>query len=129
MSGERASPPEQIGRVIPLKLKTLNDLARLVGSTVTMGHPSYLVHFPEQGKHVYGVFIVFRDYYRLYGVPMFYYIVSEKELPGNYLLYRSDESGEYVEPSKGIKPGYVAVPIVNLREKPNLLDQIEVDDG
>ncbi|MEM2597582.1 MAG: hypothetical protein QXT50_02840, partial [Thermofilum sp.] len=77
--------------------------------------------------HVYGVFIVFRDYYRLYGVPMFYYVISEKELPGNYLLYRSDESGEYVEVSKGIKPGYVAVPIVNLREKPQLLDRLEVE--
>ncbi|MEM4810402.1 MAG: hypothetical protein QXS92_00650 [Thermofilum sp.] len=127
MTAEHASLTEQMGRVIPLKLRALGDLARLVGSTMTMGHPSYLIHFAEQGKHVYGVFIVFRDYYRLYGVPMFYYVISEKELPGNYLLYRSDESGEYVEVSKGIKPGYVAVPIGKLREKPQLLDWLEVE--
>lgn len=127
MAGDQPSFAEPMGRVIPLRLKDLSDLVRLVSSTASMGHPSYMVHFSDQGKHVYGVFIVFRDYYRLYGVPMFYYIVLEKELPGNYLLYRSDESGEYVEPSKGIKPGYIAVPIVNLKEKPRLLDVLEVE--
>lgn len=113
--------------MLALRLHSLGDLARLVGSTMSMGHPSYLVHFREGEKHVYGVFTVFRDYYRFYGIPMFYYVVSEKELPGNYLLYRSDEGGEYIEASRGIKPGYVAIPIVNLKERPRIVESLSVE--
>jgi hypothetical protein len=91
--------------MIALRLRGLSDLARLVSGTMTMGHPTYIVHFTERGKHVYGVFIVFRDYYKQYGIPMFYYAVTDKELPGDYILFRSDEGGEYVEPYKGVKPG------------------------
>jgi hypothetical protein len=125
MSPENSA--ERVGHMVPLRLRGLSDLARLVSGTMTMGHPTYIVHFVERGKHVYGVFIVFRDYYKHYGIPMFYYTVTDKELPGDYLLFRSDESGEYIEPYKGVKPGWVAIPVVHLKEKPRLIGELEVE--
>jgi len=101
-------------QMLPVRLTAISDLARLASSTSALGHVTYIVHFERGGKHYYGVFVVFRDYYKLYGLPMFYYVELDKELPGNYLLFRSDEAGEVVEISRGTKPGWIALPIVNL---------------
>lgn len=112
---------EEIKPMVRIKLETLNDLARFASSTASMGHITYVVHYVENDKHHYGVFIVYRDYYRLYGVPMFYYIESEKPLDGSYILFKADETGEHVEISKGTKPGWVTIPIVNIAKKPKIL--------
>ncbi|ABL77940.1 hypothetical protein [Thermofilum pendens] len=110
-----ASEEVRVEPILAVKLASINDLARLASSASTMGHVTYVVHFAETPeRHIYGIFIVFRDYYKLYGLPMFYYIESKEELRGNYILFRSDDSGEQVEVSKGAKPGYIAIPIVNL---------------
>lgn len=104
----------QIDTMIPVRLVSINDLARLASSTSALGHVTYVVHFTANSRHYYGIFIVFRDYYKLYGLPMFYYIETEKELPGHYILFRSDENGETIEIAKGTKPGYITLPIVNV---------------
>ncbi|MCC6005506.1 MAG: cren protein [Thermofilum sp.] len=106
---------------LAVKVESLNDLARLASSATTLGHMTYIVHFEEDSKHYYGIFIVFRDYYRLYGLPMFYYYVTEKPLSGNYILFRMDDSGEELKVSKGTKPGYIVIPVVNVSEKPAVL--------
>ncbi|RLE59745.1 MAG: cren protein [Thermoprotei archaeon] len=112
---------EEIKPMVKIKLESLNDLARFASSTTSMGHITYVVHYIENNKHYYGVFIVYRDYYRLYGIPMFYYIEREKPLEGTYILFKTDEAGEHIEISKGTKPGWVAIPIVNITEKPKIL--------
>ncbi|MGB9708700.1 cren protein [Infirmifilum uzonense] len=117
-------PDKDIETMIPVKLSTLNDLARLAGSTSALGHVTYIVHFTAASKHYYGIFIVFRDYYKLYGLPMFYYIEFDKELPGNYVLFKSDEAGETVEVSKGTRPGFMALPIINIQPDTPLLQKI-----
>lgn len=116
---------EEIEPMIPVKLNSLNDLARLASSTTALGHVTYIVHFPSNNKHYYGVFIVFRDYYKLYGLPMFYYIETERELAGNYILFRSDDAGETIEVAKGTKPGWIALPIINVSPDAPLLKQLQ----
>ncbi len=121
---------QQLEPMMPIKLTSLNDLARLASSTSALGHVTYIVHFIRNGKHYYGVFVVFRDYYKLYGLPMFYYIEMDKELPGNYILFRSDDAGELVEVSRGTKPGYIALPIINLSpDNPQFLKVIQLLSG
>ncbi len=114
---------EQVKPMVKVKLQSINDLARFASSTTSMGHITYIVHFEENDKHVYGVFIVYRDYYRLYGVPMFYYIELEKPLSGKYILFKTDDAGEHLDIDDRTKPGWIAIPIINLTEKPReLLD-------
>lgn len=107
--------------VVKIKLRDLADLARFASTTASVGHTTYVIHYVEESQHIYGLFIVYRDYYRLYGVPMFYYITTEKPLEGNYILFRADDAGEHVEVREGSKPGWIAIPIVNLDEKPAYL--------
>ncbi|MEZ0345090.1 MAG: cren protein [Infirmifilum sp.] len=114
----------QIDAIIPVKLTSLNDIARLASSTSALGHVTYILHFARGGKHYYGILVVFRDYYKFYGLPMFYYIVSDKELPGNYILFKAEETGEIVEVAKGTKPGFITLPIVNIEPDSQLLRKI-----
>jgi hypothetical protein len=117
-SGENET---KIERAIKVKVETLGDLARLASSATTLGHMVYIIHYEENSKHYYGVFIVFRDYYKMYGLPMFYYYETEKPLNGNYILFKMDDSGEQLEVAKGTKPGYITIPIVNFSKKPEIL--------
>lgn len=112
----------EVDRALSIGLRSLSDLARFASSTATMGHVTYIVHFEHKDRHYYGVFIVFRDYYKYYGVPMFYYISSEEELRGNYILLKVDADGEKVEVGKGTRHGWINIPIVNLENKPEIIE-------
>ena len=108
-------------KLIPVKVSGIHDLARIAASIITLGQPAYLVRFTSRnGSKVYGIIAVLRDYYKLYGLPMLYYYVdSEGRLgDGNYLLVKVDDQGEHVELSKSTRPGWVAIPIIDLAEKP-----------
>lgn len=108
-------------RLVPVRVDSLKDLARIAASIVTLGQPAYLVRFPSRnGGKVYGIIAVLRDYYKLYGLPMlYYYLDSDNKLgDGNYLLVKVDDQGEHIEVSRGTRPGWVAIPIINLAEKP-----------
>lgn len=118
---------EQVGeKLIPVKVGSLRDLARIAASIVTLGQPAYLVRFPgKDGGKVYGIIAVLRDYYKLYGLPMLYYYVdSGNELgDGSYLLVKLDDQGEHIEVSHATRPGWVAIPIINLAEKPSFFPE------
>ncbi|MEM0217325.1 MAG: hypothetical protein QXM73_01045 [Candidatus Nezhaarchaeales archaeon] len=101
-----------------IRVKSLNDLARFAASMSTLGQMIYVIHFEHEGKHVYGLFAVYHDYYNLYGLPIFYYYISNEKLNGKYLLIKTEEGKEYVLVSEGSKPGWVAIPIISLDEPP-----------
>lgn len=101
-----------------IEVRSLSDLARFAASMAALGQPVYVVHFKDGERHVYGVFAVYHDYYDLYGVPLFYYYVSDEELDGTYILIKAEESRESVQVSHGTRPGWVAIPIVSLKSKP-----------
>ncbi|MCC6013617.1 MAG: cren protein [Candidatus Verstraetearchaeota archaeon] len=104
-----------------IEVEDIRDLARLVASTISMGQPIYLLHFVHNNKHYYGVLGVYNNYYDKYGLPIFYYYSSEKSLNGKYILVKMDEKEEVIF-SDGVKPGWIAVPIINLKEKPEFLE-------
>lgn len=113
-----------IQRVIKLRVKSLNDLARMAASTLTLGQPTYVIRFRDSdGRQLYGMLAVFRDYFNLYGIPLLYYYVDDgrSASDGNYILIKSDEGGERVEISKGVKTGYISIPIIDLAEVPEFL--------
>ncbi|ABM79996.1 hypothetical protein [Hyperthermus butylicus] len=108
-------------KLIPVKVSGIHDLARIAASIITLGQPAYLVRLPSRnGGKVYGIIAVLRDYYKLYGLPMLYYYVDDEGRlgDGNYLLVKVDDQGEHVELSKSTRPGWVAIPIIDLAEKP-----------
>ncbi len=118
-----------MGNVIPIKLKSIRDLARMAGSTTLMMQPTYVVRYRNsKGRLVMGFLAVFRDFYNYYGLPLFYYcLVDDSYTDGNYLIVKSDESGERVELSKSPRPGFVSVPIVDLDEAPEFLFPKDLD--
>ncbi len=111
-------------KVVGVKLKNFNDLVRLAASSIAMGQPTFILRFRKSNQCIYGVLAVFRDFYKLYGVPILYFYSDiSGELPEdrNYVLLRSDEAGEHVEFSKGSKTGYVTIPIINLETAPEFM--------
>jgi len=112
----------ELRKVIKLRVKSLNDLARMAASVIALGQPTYVIRIRDGEKVVYGLLAVFRDYFNLHGVPLLYYYVDEHGLAeGNYILIKSDETGERVEVSRGIKPSYLSIPIIDLAEFPDFL--------
>jgi len=112
----------QIGeKLIPVRVGSINDLARIAATIVSLGQPAYLVRFPSSsGEKIYGIIAVLRDYYKYYGLPMIYYFRDNGSSlgEGNYLLVKVDDSGEHIEVSKSTRPGWIAIPIIDLAERP-----------
>jgi len=109
-------------KAVGVKLRSIADLARLASSMAGMGSGIYIVHFTHEGKHYYGLLVTFRDYYKYYGIPIFYYVERGEPLRGRYLLIKVDESGEKVEESGGSRSGWICLPIVDLAEKPSFIN-------
>ncbi|RUM47424.1 MAG: cren protein [Hyperthermus sp.] len=115
--------PELRERLVPVRVNKISDLARVAATIITLGQPAYLVRFTHNGRRVYAIIAVLRDYYKYYGLPMIYYYVDEEDKfkDGSYLLVKVDDQGEQIELSKGIRHGWVAIPIIDLAEKPSFV--------
>ncbi len=117
---------EKVGlreKVVPVRVKSLNDLARMAASIATLGQSTYLIRFRVGGKVVYGLVALLRDYYDLYGLPILYYYAREpreEDEKAHFLLVKFDEHGEHVEfsASSALRPGWVSIPVIDLAEKP-----------
>lgn len=105
-----------------MRLSSLADLARLASSMAGMGVGVYVIHFPHNEKHYCGLLVTLRDYYKYYGVPLFYYVELDAPLKGKYIVMKVDDSGEKVGISEGVRAGLISVPIVSLTSKPNFLE-------
>ncbi|BEP18227.1 hypothetical protein PYJP_15790 [Pyrofollis japonicus] len=119
------SEPSTSEKLVPVKVSSIHDLARIAATIISLGQPAYIIRFNNNEKKIYGIIAVLRDYYKLYGLPMLYYYVDTDKLgDGNYLLVKVDDQGEHVEVSKGTKPGWIAVPIIDLAEKPSFFPEL-----
>jgi hypothetical protein len=110
-------------RVVPLRVASLPDLARLASTMASrlIVMPVYRFHY--KGKIFYFVQASFKDYYKLYGLPIIYYYSRPEQEDvdddkAKYILIKADMTGESVEISSEARTGYVVIPIVNLSEKP-----------
>ncbi|MET1101910.1 MAG: cren protein [Pyrodictiaceae archaeon] len=113
-------------KLIPVRVASVADLARIAANIVALGQVTYIMRFRDDGKIILGLIAVLRDYYNLYGLPLIYYYVDEKNehAKGNYMLVRVDDRGEHIEFSETTKPGWIAVPIVNLASKPTFMPKL-----
>jgi len=114
-------------KVLPVKLNSINDLVRLAVSTITPQALTYIIRFWVDNKIVIGILGVFRDYYKYYGLPLFYYYtVNPAEHPAlveaNYVVVSTSE--ERFEFTKQPKPG-VSIPIIGLSEKPPFIPDLD----
>lgn len=109
-------------KTLGVKLASVEDLARLASSMVSMGGSVYIVHFIHAGRHYYGLLATFRDYYKYYGVPLLYYVETLEPLKGKYLAIKVDESGEKVESINGVRAGWICIPVINLEHKPAFVE-------
>lgn len=117
-------------KVLTIKLASLSDLIRVVSSLATAMQPTYLIAYRNlKGKYVLGFLAVFRDYYELYGVPLFYYIVDDDPTvyESKYVLVRVDENGERIELSKSTRPGYIAIPVIHIEQAPSFLLPLDIE--
>ncbi len=113
-----------VGKAIRVRVKSINDLVRMAASSIAMGQPTYILRCEREGKTIYGIMAVFRDFYKYYGIPLFYYVIdSNNAVPkeANYALLHSSDSEEKIEFSKAAKTGYVVVPIINVADMPDFL--------
>lgn len=107
-------------KVILLKTASFNDLVRLASATIIPHQVmTYLLKFRYRDKIIIGLLGVFRDYYKHYGIPIFYYYSfdadNEVVREANYVVvYTGEEKYEF---SKNPKPG-ISLPIITLAEKP-----------
>lgn len=107
-------------KVVLIKTATFSDLIRLASATI-IPHQimTYLLKFKYKGKIIIGILGVFRDYYKNYGIPVFYYYSFDENdqhvLEANYVILFTSE--DKYELSKNPKPG-VSIPIITLAEKP-----------
>ncbi len=113
---------KELRPVKAVKVRNIKDLGRIAAYLNSLGQPAYILHFRNGNKNIYGIFMIYRDYYNLYGLPIFYYCEATEEYKGNYVLVKADEAEERVEIASGIRPGWLYAPIIKLEEKPDFID-------
>jgi len=123
------SEKEKISKVIGMRVVSIRDIARFAVSLASLGQAPYVIKFRKNNRIIYGLLAVFRDYYKFYGLPLLYYYVAREQedvKDKHYILVKSDETGEKVEFAEGTRPGWIAIPIMELKIVPRFLD-IEVE--
>jgi hypothetical protein len=112
---------EKIDEAFLVKVSSINDLARLASSMAAHLILMPIYRFNKNNKAVYFVQATYKDYYKFYGIPLIYYYESSENIShekSKYVLIKTDELGEKVEISDKIKPGWIAIPIINIEEIP-----------
>lgn len=113
----------EIEKAIMIKLNSLSELVKLAVSLSLPQMTSYILKFKYKDKLYLGILGVFRDYYKYYGLPIFYYYALNKEEAvevekANYIVLSSD--GGTIKFSKDAEPGR-SIPLIYLAEKPVFL--------
>jgi hypothetical protein len=107
-----------------IKIRKTEDLCRLAASIVTMGQPMYLVRIRRNNEVYIGLLAVYRDYFKYYGIPIFYYTLCEGPCTEKkYVSFKIDESGEKIEFTDKAIPGTAMIPIVEFETMPSILGE------
>ncbi|UXD21108.1 hypothetical protein IPA_00215 [Ignicoccus pacificus DSM 13166] len=115
---------EELKRAKLIKVKDVESLARLVATYLVLGKGAYILRFEAKGKHFCGVLSVLKDYYKYYGIPLFYYTTCEDK--GKYLILKKGEKGEELSYSDHVISNAVCVPIIDLQEVPFFIEVEEL---
>lgn len=123
----------EVEKAVMVPVGGIEDLARLAGSLAgrMIVVPIYRVPLPGEGI-LYFLQMMYKDYYKYYGLPVVYYYLDTNGSPDRrvkYVLAKADDMGEKVELSDRTRPGYLAIPVINLEEPPSYLDLDAVRKG
>jgi hypothetical protein len=111
-------------KAVPVRVSSLSDVVKLAALTAARMAPLPVYRYASDSATVYFVQTVFKDYYRLYGLPIIYYYVEQgSSRRGKYILVKVDEEGEKIEFSEGSRPGWIPIPIVDLSELPAFIPE------
>lgn len=110
----------EVEKALAIKMSSLEDLVRLATSISVSQMTTYILKFQYNDKLYLGLLGVFRDYYKYYGIPIFYYVVLEgsdrdRAVDAKYIIVSTDK--DIVEFSKTPKPG-LSIPLITLAQKP-----------
>ena len=114
---------EQIEGAIAVKVSSLEDLVRLASTLASRLIVMPIYRFKEDGQVYYFIQASYKDYYKQYGLPVLYYYSRPEsedveDSKAKYVIAKADEMGERVEITDRVRPGFTAVPLVNLAERP-----------
>ncbi|MFX1486750.1 MAG: hypothetical protein ACFFBS_06630 [Promethearchaeota archaeon] len=99
-----------------IEVSTISDLVRLAASS-GLTKPTQIFHFEKENENYYCIFT------SLLGLPesrlpACYYCASKKDHKGKYAIMNTDGSPEQIEFTDFVKRGWIAVPIIHLKEPP-----------
>jgi len=114
MSGET----NEIKPAIPLKLKSLDDLVRLVVTWTLRQTPASVLYFEKNGKHYYASITTLGGYYELRGIPLILYVEDDKEPKGTFIAYTTDPKEEIKFMNSTTERMYKYIPIIRLTTPP-----------
>jgi len=112
-----------------IKLAGLNDLVKLIASTMAERVSGYIGYYHsktkkegEKEKHVYFMFNTSLGYYNLRALPIVVWVASEEEPTGSFIRYRTSPKEE-LQFSDDISDAKwpISIPIVNFEEMPDFL--------
>ncbi|MCE4628415.1 MAG: cren protein [Desulfurococcales archaeon] len=121
---ERERDAPEVPPAVVVRVRSLGDLVRLAASLAgrMIVMPVYR-HPREGGGHVYYVQMMYRDYYKYYGLPIIYYYEDEgDDLPpdkAKYIVAKTDEAGERIQVTDRARTGWIVIPVINLEEPPS----------
>lgn len=106
---------------VPVRVSSIADLARMAGAAAARMAFMPIYAYTVNGRVVLFVQTIFKDYYKLYGLPVIYYYVGGSgEVPREaaYIAVKAEDGKERIEFVKAPKPGWIAIPLVWLAERP-----------
>lgn len=119
----------RMDKVIGVRLASAKDLVRLAASSAASGQSIFILRMRHGDSLIYGVLAVFRDFFKLYGVPLLYYFVDDSgEIPpqANYASLKVEGDVETIKFGVGAEAGYISIPIINLERPPEFLNLEEL---
>jgi hypothetical protein len=120
----------EIQKALTVRVTTLNDLVRLSGTLASRMIIMPVYRAPMNEGHVYFLQMMYKDYYKYYGIPVIYYYLDKNDHrspdKARYILAKTDEAGEKIEISDKTRTGWLVIPIINLDELPEFF---ELEDG
>ncbi len=118
----------EVEKALAIKMNSLRDLVRLAASLSSPPHiVIYIWKFKlDDNRVVLGVMAIHRDYYKYYGLPIFYYYIVEGEEAetiwnSNYIIISTSDEG--IRFSKTPKPA-LSIPLIGLAEKPPMIPDL-----
>ncbi len=119
---------KDIEKMIPVKVESLLDLVKMAAILSVPHGAAYIIRFKQDnGKIVLGALSLLKDYYKYYGLPVFYYVVLSGEQAreageARYIILATDT--DTISFSKEPRPGR-SIPIITWSEKPVFIPELE----